>query len=70
MSATAVFRSFKGKTADDVDRELRTLMALFPDRETFDQWADARGVSPEQRAHMVARAPWGGLDDEKDDIGG
>lgn len=36
---------------------LREMLALFPDRTTFEEWATARGVTDEQRAHMEQFLP-------------
>ncbi len=36
---------------------LTKLLALFPDRATFEQWAEARQVPPEARAHMEKHLP-------------
>ncbi len=37
--------------------ELRALLALFPDRATYEQWLTARAVSPELTAHMELLLP-------------
>ena len=38
-------------------RSLMAALALFPDRETYEQWCAARAISDEQRAHMEAYLP-------------
>jgi hypothetical protein len=35
-----------------VERRLRRMLALFADRQTYEQWLAARGVSDQQRAHL------------------
>ena len=40
-----------------VERQLRRMLALFPDRQTYEQWLDARVVSDQQRAHLERYLP-------------
>lgn len=39
------------------DRQLRRLLALFPDRATYEQWLSARQVDDGKRAHMEQFLP-------------
>lgn len=38
-------------------RRLRRLLALFPDRATYERWLTARGVPEANRAHMEQFLP-------------
>lgn len=37
---------------DAADRRLRRLLALFPDRATYERWLSERNVNDAKRAHM------------------
>ena len=39
------------------EANLRTVLALFPDRSTFEQWVEARQLTDEQRAHLESYLP-------------
>ena len=39
------------------ERQLRRVLALFPDRSTYEQWLTARSVDDAHRAHMERFLP-------------
>lgn len=39
------------------ERKLRRVLALFPDRATYEQWVTARSVPDAYRAHMESCLP-------------
>lgn len=39
------------------ERALQRILDMFPDRDTFEQWATAKGLSDEHRAHLESRLP-------------
>lgn len=48
---------FKASPQQRAERRLRNLLALFPDRATYEQWLTARNVGDEERAHMERFLP-------------
>ena len=40
-----------------VERDLRRALALFPDRQTYEQWLEARQVPEPHRTHMEQFLP-------------
>lgn len=39
------------------NQELRAMLALFPDRATYEQWLTAREIDADARAHMEGFLP-------------
>ena len=40
-----------------VERNLRAMLSLFPDRETYEHWLTAREIDDAHRAHLEAFLP-------------
>lgn len=47
----------EAKRRRSAEATLRAILAAFPDRATFEQWATARQIPDEFRAHMESRLP-------------
>lgn len=47
----------KAKQRRTNDARLRAMLALFPDRATFEQWVTAKAVPDDLRAHLESFLP-------------